>query len=72
MSDNFQNIWYDETQKVEWEWFKLDLLEDAELYLTLKGSKLWPYIAGIIPKPDTTETKIWLSGGSRCAASLPS
>jgi len=23
----------------------------------LKGSKLWPYIAGIIPKPDTTETE---------------
>ena len=23
----------------------------------LKGSKLWPYIARIIPKPDTTETE---------------
>jgi len=29
-------------------------------YLTLKGSNLWPYIAGTIPKPDTTEIKKWV------------
>jgi len=63
-------IWWD--QKVEWEWFKLDLLEDADCTLP-EGLKAVAYIAGIIPKPDTTETENLVKWRKQmCRPSLPS
>src|SRR5882672_6899922 len=56
MSDNFKIIRYDETKRLNengsnWTFWKTRIIP------YLKGSKLWPYIAGTIPKPDATETE---------------
>src|SRR6266481_4906438 len=55
MSDNFKIIRYDETEGLKesgsnWTFWKTRIIP------YLKGSKLWPYIDGMIPKPDDTET----------------
>src|SRR6266481_6255321 len=55
MSENFKIIRYDETERLNengsnWTFWKTYIVP------YLKGSKLWPYIAGTIPKPDATET----------------
>src|SRR6266481_567592 len=55
MSDNFKIIRYDETEGLKesgsnWTFWKTHIIP------YLKGSKLWPYIDGTIPKPDDTET----------------
>src|SRR6266481_2669264 len=55
MSENFKIIRYDETEKLNesgsnWTFWKTRIIP------YLKGSKLWPYIDGMIPKPDDTET----------------
>src|SRR6266481_8912305 len=56
MSNNFKIIQYDETERLNengsnWTFWKTCIIP------YLKGSKLWPYIAGTIPKPDATETE---------------
>src|SRR6266481_3599211 len=56
MSENFKIIRYNETERLNengsnWTFWK------THVVLYLKGLKLWPYIAGTVPKPDATETK---------------
>src|SRR5882724_12847070 len=56
MSENFKIIQYDETERLKedgsnWTFWKTRIVP------YLKGSKLWPYTAGTISKPDTTTTE---------------
>src|SRR5882724_2884531 len=56
MADGFKILRYNGSEQLNengsnWTFWKMQIVP------YLKGSKLWPYIAGIIPKPDTTETE---------------
>src|SRR5882724_1529671 len=56
MSEIFKIIRYDETERLKedgsnWTFWKTHIVP------YLKGSKLWPYTAGTIPKPNTTDTE---------------
>ena len=56
MSENFKIIRYDETERLNengsnWTFWKTRIVP------YLKGSKLWPYITGTVPKPDDIETE---------------
>src|SRR5882724_6297021 len=56
MLEIFKIIPYDETKRLKedrsnWTFWKTCIVP------YLKGSNLWPYIAGTIPKPNTTDTE---------------
>ena len=55
MTDGFKILWYDESKWLDkngtnWIFWKTRIIP------YLKGSKLWPYVSGTIPKPGDTNT----------------